>query len=341
LISKYLKDEFYLEQTQKARFINVQSRKHKKNRQMKKLLTALIILMVSQPLLAQREAMFTNNMYNMSAFNPAYAGSRDAISILLLHRSQWLNFDGGPITQSFTVHSPIYDNMGLGLSVINDKIGYENNTMVNVDYSYTIRVSTNAKLAFGLKAGLNMYSLDLSEIYGQHPGDPVFYPSNENSVLPNFGFGAYYYTEKYYIGFSIPKLFEINLQDNTYESSSSLTDKSKHYYLSAGTIFDINDMVMLKPTALVKVAMGAPIELDLSAQLIFNEKFLIGLMYRTSADLGFLAGLKITKELDFGYSFDVSTANSTWKYNEGSHEVFLRYDIGNYKNKKSIAAKYF
>lgn len=297
--------------------------------------------MAGQTLMAQKEAMYSHYMYNMSAFNPAYAGSRDAISILLLHRSQWVGFDGAPATQSFTVHSPIKDNMGLGLSVINDKIGYENNTNVNIDYSYTIRVSTKAKLAFGLKAGINMYHLDLSKIYEQHSGDPTFYPSNENATLPNFGFGAFYYTDKYFVGFSIPKLFELDFQNNTYESSASLTDKRKHYYLSAGSIFAISDDVKIKPASILKVAMGAPIELDLSALMIWNDKFIIGAMYRTFADLGFLAGIKITKELEFGYSYDWSTANTTGSYNDGSHEILLRYDIWNYKSKRSVAAKYF
>ncbi len=312
---------------------------------MKKALIVILILIVSLPIMAQREAMYSHYMYNMTAFNPAFAGSRDAISVLLLHRSQWVGFDGAPTTQTFTIHSPIKENMGLGLSVVNDKIGYENNTMINIDYSYTIRVSPKAKLAFGIKAGANMYNINFSEIAASHPEDPVFNSNDESTILPNFGFGTYLFNDKSYIGFSIPKLLELDFQNNTTSSSASFTDKRKHYYVSAGTIIDASEQLKIRPATIIKLAYGALIEMDISSLFIWNEKFILGGMYRTGADFGLLAGLKITKELEFGYSYDWSTTNETTVYNDGSHEIILRYDIANKnskkKNNRSLVAKYF
>ena len=161
---------------------------------MKKLITILIVLLSLTDLQAQQDPHFTHYMFNTLAVNPAYAGSRDAMTVTLLYRNQWLGFDGAPVTQTLTAHSPVFkDKVGLGLSVMNDRIGPTSNISLFGDFSYMIPVgqSRKAKLAFGLKGGLNFMKIGLDEIGIRDGLDPNFYSTVASKLLPNFGFGVY------------------------------------------------------------------------------------------------------------------------------------------------------
>lgn len=286
--------------------------------------------------------MYTHYMYNTLAVNPAYAGSRDALSITGLHRSQWIGFEGSPVTQTLTVHTPILTkNIGLGMSLINDKIGPVNTTSLYFDFAYRIRFRNNANFAFGLKGGMNLRSLGLIDLDAYDSNDPALISDVRSQFLPNFGFGMYYFTDKFYAGVSIPKLLENNFITNTTIGTTNLASEERHYFLIAGTVFTINDEIKLKPTTFIKVSNGAPIEGDITATFIFNEKFCLGAMFRTGDALGLLAGVNISEQFTLGYSFDWSYTNSTFKYNFGSHELMLRYEF-NYKVSENIhSPRYF
>jgi len=309
---------------------------------MRYIIGILIVVLSSYHSFAQQDPMFTHYAFNTLAINPAYAGTRDALTITGLHRTQWVSFPGAPVTQTLTAHSPIFiDNVGIGLSVLHDKIGPSNTSSVYLDFSYKIKINERAKLAFGLKGGLNIRKIDLTSLTVKESNDPVFQQDVKSDLLPNFGFGLYYYTDKYYVGFSIPKLLQNNFDENITSADLSLASEQKHYFLIGGAVFKVTENVKFKPTAFVKVTKAAPIEADLTANFIFLERFWAGTMFRTGDAFGALAGLNITDQLSVGYSFDWSLVNKTGRYNGGSHEIMVRYDFI-FKDQKMIRSpRYF
>ncbi len=308
---------------------------------MKKLITALS-LFVSFASYSQQEAMFTHYMYNTLSVNPAYVGSRDALTITGLNRNQWVGFDGAPITQTLTVHSPVgSDQIGLGLSVIQDKIGPTKNTSVYADFAFRIRLTQKSKLAFGLKGGFNFFSADLPSVLLDQQSDALFAKKLEDRMMPNFGFGIYYSRERFYAGISTPKLLENNYFEGTTLSTLSNAKERGHYFFIMGSSIKINPLIEFKPSTMIKMTTGAPIEADLTAMFEFREKLLAGAMYRSGDAVGMLVGLNLTDQLLLGYSFDFSTTNRTMKYNQGSHEIMIRYDFI-YKNVHRIKSpRYF
>lgn len=309
---------------------------------MKKILISASLLLTIMLSYGQQEAMFTHYMFNTLVVNPAYAGSRDALTITGLHRSQWVSFPGAPTTQTVTLHTPIAnDQLGLGLSVINDKIGPTNTTAIYADFAYKLKVNEKARLSFGLKGGVNLRSNKLSSLSLDESNDNAFSSNVSSKVLPNFGFGMYYYTDKFYVGLSTPKLLENNFTTNTVSGSSSLASEKRHYFLIAGTVFPITENIKLKPTGFMKVTEAAPIEGDITLTALFKDKFWAGLMFRTGDALGVLVGANITDQLSLGYSFDWSYTNTTFKYNAGSHELMLRYDLIYNNAKKIRSPRYF
>jgi type IX secretion system PorP/SprF family membrane protein len=309
---------------------------------MRKIIIIIQICLLAYGVSAQQDPMFTHYAFNTLAINPAYAGTRDALTITGLNRMQWVSFDGAPITQTLTGHSPIINkNIGLGLSVLNDKIGPTNTLSFYIDFSFKININEKAKLSFGLKSGLNYKKANLTDLQLTDPDDPLFLADQKSKLLPNFGFGLYYYTDKYYVGLSIPKLLENNFTESTISGDVNLASDKKHYFLIGGAVFNLSKDVILKPTSFVKVTNGAPIEMDLTANFILKEKFSVGLMYRTGDAIGILAGINITDQLSVGYSFDFSTANKTFKYNQGSHEIMIRYDLMFKESKIIRSPRYF
>jgi type IX secretion system PorP/SprF family membrane protein len=286
--------------------------------------------------------MFTHYAFNTQAINPAYCGSRDAMTVTALHRSQWVSFPGAPVTQTLSINTPILNyKIGLGLSILNDKIGPSNITSVYFDFSYRIKLGPKAKLAFGLKGGLNVNNINLTALNTKEDFDPLFLEDLNSKLLPNFGFGLYLSTENYYLGLSIPKLMENNFLENTVSGSVNLASEEKHYFFIAGAVLKLSEDIKLKPTTFIKVTNAAPIEGDITTSVIFKDRLWIGAMYRTGDAFGALAGLNITDKLSVGYSFDWSTTNKTSRYNHGSHEIMIRYDYRFRETKMIRSPRYF
>jgi len=300
-------------------------------------LIAMMIFTVST--YAQQDAMFTHYMFNTQSINPGYAGTRDALTITGLHRSQWVGFDGAPTTQTLTGHSPIFnDKLGLGLSVINDRIGPITATSFFIDFAYKFQVNKKGKLSLGIKGGANMMSSDFDDLNLETSNDNTFNQGIQNQFLPNFGFGAYYYEDTWYAGISVPKLLE---NDFSATNTSNLSHEKRHYFFIAGAVFELNRNIKLKPTTFIKVVPGAPFDADLTATFSFQDKFWAGPMYRLGDALGVLLGYQFTEQLSAGYSFDWSYINKTVSYNGGSHEIMLRYDFFFGYNKKILSPRYF
>ncbi|MRX67634.1 type IX secretion system membrane protein, PorP/SprF family [Flavobacterium resistens] len=297
-----------------------------------------VILFVTIAGHAQQDAQYTQYMYNTININPAYAGSRGALSIFGLYRTQWVGLDGAPETSSFSVNTPINNsNLGIGGSLVNDKIGPTNENNISVDVSYTIQTSANFKLSFGIKGTANIFNLDVSKLNPDISGDPQF-QDLDNKFTPNVGAGVYWHSDKAYVGFSIPNFIETNRYD---DNDIAIFKDKINYYLMAGYVFDLDkyQYIRFKPAVLTKMVEGAPLQVDLSANFMFFDKFVAGVAYRWSASLSAMVGFQITDGLYLGYGYDHETTNLN-NYNSGSHEIFLRYEFFT-KNGKITTPRFF
>jgi type IX secretion system PorP/SprF family membrane protein len=290
---------------------------------MKKTNTLLIAATIlCAGLKAQQDPMFTHYMYNTLWLNPAYAGTRNALSFTAIHRSQWAGYSGAPTDQSLTMHMPIQTtNVGLGLSFLNDRIGPTKSTLAAIDVSYRVKLDAYSHLSFGIKGLANFYRNDLSSLSLDQQNDAAF-AQNTSLIMPNVGAGVYYYHDRFYAGFSSPRLLINNLNSN---GGSSI--EQRHFYTILGAMFRLPNSVNFKPTVFIKATKGAPLQADVTATFILKEKYNLGLMYRTGDAVGILAGYDITTQFYVGYAFDWSVANVTGHFNPGSHEIVLRYDL--------------
>ena len=284
----------------------------------------LLFVLVVQSVTAQQDPQYTQYMYNTLTVNPGYTGSTEGIDAVLLHRSQWIGIDGAPRTQAFSIHSPMWnDKVGLGLSAINDRIGPADEFYIDGNFSYTLYLGEQSKLAFGLKAGARVLNIDWSRGRYYQEGDPLLNTNINNNIAATIGSGIYYYTDKWYAGASIPNFIKDNYYNDVQET---VVSDRLHYYVMGGYVFDLSDSVKFKPAVLGKIVKGSPITVDGSANFLFQEKFTLGAAYRWDDAVSALVGFQITKELFLGYSYDYSTTELS-KYNDGSHEVILRFQL--------------
>jgi type IX secretion system PorP/SprF family membrane protein len=309
---------------------------------MKTKFIGLILVLLSGISYAQQDAQYTQYMYNTIVVNPAYAGSREAMSIFALHRAQWLGLDGAPVTNNFSIHTPINgSNVGLGFSVINDRIGPSDENNIAVDFSYSIHTSDRYKLSFGLKASANLLNVDFTKLNIYNPADPRFHNNIDNKFSPNIGVGFYLHSDNTYFGLSAPYLLETKHFDKSADNSSSsfVAAEKIHYYFIAGHVFDLSANVQFKPSVLTKMVQGAPLQVDLSGNFLINEKFTAGIAYRWDASFSGLVGFQLSDSWFVGYSYDMDTTKLA-NYNSGSHEIFLRYELFN-KNNRIISPRFF
>lgn len=284
---------------------------------------------------AQQDAQFTQYMYNTININPAYAGSRGAMSLFLMHRTQWVGLDGAPETNTASLNTPINNsNIGVGLSVVNDKIGPTTENAISADVSYTVQASEDYKLSFGIKGTANFFSLDRNKLLPENQNDPSLVGFNK--FTPNIGAGVYLHSDKTYVGLSVPNL----IQTNRYNDNDVALFKEKiNFYLIAGRVFDFSESVKFKPALLTKVVSGAPLQVDVSGNFMFFDKLVLGVAYRWDAAISAMAGFQVTDGLYIGYGYDHETTNLK-NYNSGSHEIFLRYELFSNYN-KIISPRFF
>ena len=284
---------------------------------------------------AQQDAQYTQYMYNTINVNPAYAGSRGALSIFGLHRTQWVGMDGAPVTNSFSVNTPINESkLGVGLSVVNDKIGPTVENNLSADISYTIQTSETWKLSFGIKASASMFDLNISDLNPADQNDPQF--QNFQKFSPNIGAGIYFHSDKAYIGLSVPNFIQ---NDNINGDDVAIYKELMSYYFIAGYVFDINYNLKFKPALMTKLTAGAPLQIDLSGNFMYNDKFVLGAAYRWDAAFSAMAGFQVYEGLFVGYAYDSDTTNLK-NYNSGSHELFLRFELFNHLN-KIVSPRFF
>ncbi len=288
---------------------------------------------------AQQDAQYTQYMYNTISVNPAYAGSRGVLSLFGLYRTQWIGLDGAPETSTFSLNTPLSDNskLGLGVSLVNDKIGPTVENTLSADLSYSIPTSESFKLSFGVKATANLFNLDVSKLSFENQGEEQF-QDLQNKFTPNVGAGVYWHSDRAYLGFSIPNFIETNRYDDN--TTAILKDKINYYFI-AGYVFNLDKLeyIRFKPALLTKMVQGAPLQVDVSGNFMFYDKFTVGLAYRWSASVSAMAGFQVSKGMYIGYGYDHETTNLR-RYNSGSHEIFLRYEFFN-SYKKMISPRFF
>jgi type IX secretion system PorP/SprF family membrane protein len=313
---------------------------------MKTLINIIATLILSSGCLsiyAQQMPMYTHYMYNTLVVNPAYAGSRDALTVTGLNRSQWVGFEGAPTTQTLTIHAPLRnEHIGLGLAVVQDKIGPVRTSSVTGTFAYIMKLTPKAKLSLGLSAGINIFQANLNTLLLDQQSDPVFLNNIDGRITPDFGFGAYYAREKFYAGVSVPNLLQNSYsQVNDVNGNTLISREQRHYFFITGTMLKLSDNLALKPTTLIKVTQGAPIQADLTAMFVIMNKFQLGAMFRSGDAAGGLFGFDITNQFHVGYAYDWSYALSSSKYNSGSHEIMLRYDFLLFDKRQIQNPRYF
>lgn len=298
---------------------------------MKKLLL-LALCLIGLNATAQQDPMYTQFFSNKIVVNPAYAGTREAISLVGLYRNQWTGFEGAPKTTTLSIHSPIKTtNSGLGLSLVYDQLGIQRNYSVKAAYAYRLRLPFG-NLSMGVDAEFKKQDMLWNESNPLQSGDPEI-PYGQNSLfLPNFGAGLYLYNDNYYVGLSVPKLLENELNYENINPNGTAIQR-RHYFAMAGVLIPVSQMVSIKPAVLVKYEHKSPLEVDFNAMAIFNERFWIGATYRTNDSFDALVQYHMENGLRIGYAYDFTLTDLS-RANSGSHEIMIGYDFN--RRKKGI-----
>ena len=277
--------------------------------------------------LAQQEVMVSQYMFNGLFINPAYAGSHTYATSSLLHREQWVDVPGAPRTSMLAFDAPLYSNrMGLGLSVVRDEIGVSRDMEIAGHYAYRIKLG-GGKLAFGLKAGMSLYSAQLDQLTYWDENDAVFAQNVNNAVVGKFGFGMYYHDKEHYLGVSVPTLFAADKAVRVDGSQVRENFFTNHFYINAGKVFHLNEDFDLKPSFLVKYEQSAPLEADINCNVLYKERFWLGAGYRTGDAIVGMVEYQISPRLRAGYAYDFAL-NKLRTYTSGSHELMVGLDFG-------------
>lgn len=295
---------------------------------MKKLILLVFFFLSILKASAQQEPHFTQYMSNMSVINPAYATDTPAILNLgTLYRYQWAGIKGAPKTFTLFAHTPVNDKIETGFSLVSDDIGdgVKKQTSLFADFAYVLQLDETQKLSFGLKAGFSTISTNFNgfELNDTRP-DLAF--ENTNETVPNFGVGAYYFTDNYYIGLSVPNILSSEHSGSSGNQINSFGTHRVHGYLTGGYVFDMNENFKLKPAAMAIFVEGAPVSVDLTANVLYNEKFELGAAYRFGDAVSVLMNVNVTPNLRVGYSYDYTISNLS-QFNSGSHEIVLLYNL--------------
>lgn len=306
---------------------------------MKNIILALM-LMLGVSAFAQQDQHYSQYMFNGLVINPAYAGSNDRISTAFFHRMQWVGFEDYPVTQSFSIHTPMaHQSMGLGLHIQNDKIGPIQNTSITASSAYRINFNEGV-LSFGMQAGVMNYTFDDSKIDALHPEDVKLV--GFSTMVPDIGFGTYYVKKNYYVGFSIPHLIQSKINERL--TSQDFAQLTRHYYFTAAYQYQINRDFAVVPSMLLKTLRFAPrfagnnqhfqtSSLDITTHLKYQDKFWIGGTYRAGDSFNAQLGMDISSFVDamehplkIGYAYDMTTSNLS-AFNNGSHEIMMIFDF--------------
>lgn len=287
--------------------------------------TLLIILLVPQKGVCQQDPVFNQYMNNLLTIQPAYAGLTGYTNVTAMSRIQWVGFEGAPTTNTVTIQGPLLKyNVGLGLSLINDRFGPVRQNGLYIDYAYRILINNNDQyISFGIKGGFNRYEALLSELSTHDPNDPASIQDINKKYLPNAGFGFLWHSDVFFVGFSVPKFFKNRINS---DSGASVYQEMVNYYGMGGIVFDLTESVKFKPTVLYRWSESSPGLVDLTANFLFFDRIWAGATYRIKNSYGLLFQAYVSKQLKIGYAYDLTTFHPS-QANAGTHEFMLSYDF--------------
>lgn len=287
--------------------------------------------------MGQQDPQYTQYMLNTQVINPALVGLRGVSTVGALYRSQWIGLDGAPTTQTLHFNTPLSEKVGIGFSVVNDEIGNgtSKETFFDASFSYSLPVSDFANISFGIKASANILNVDFTKLINY--GAEANLPNIDNKFSPNFGVGTFFNTERFYVGVSVPHIFETKHFNNDYKDTFLATERL-NFYMMSGYMIDLDKDLRLRPGILVKAVQGAPLSMDLSASMLYNERFSVGAAYRLGSALSALFGFQVSEKFLVGLAYDRETSElGGTQFNDGSVEVFLRFDFLNQSSRYNPA----
>ncbi|MBK7382574.1 MAG: type IX secretion system membrane protein PorP/SprF [Flavobacteriales bacterium] len=291
-------------------------------------LLAVLIGLLAFGASAQQEVMVSQYMFNGLFLNPAYAGSHGYVSSSMLHRTQWLQVDGAPRTSMVAIDGPLMSNtMGLGFSIVHDQIGISRDLDISGHYAYRLNLGNHGSLAFGLRAGVSVYSARLSDLRYWDANDPLYQTDIVNAPVGKFGFGLYWHNATSYIGLSVPTIYASDGKLSMNANDAVDHYFTQHYYLQAGKVFPLSESFDIKPSTMIKYLPSAPIEADVNCNLLYRERVWFGLGYRTGDALVGMVEYQVNPQIRIGYAYDMTTSRLR-TYTSGSHEVMLGVDFG-------------
>ncbi|KAA2218561.1 PorP/SprF family type IX secretion system membrane protein [Maribacter flavus] len=282
------------------------------------------VFLVSNTVFGQKEPQYTQYMYNIGSFNPAYVGTVETPEIAALYRAQWIDIPGAPRTIRIGTNLPLSnETMGLGFNVVNDQIGPVTQTYADLSYSYQVNLSDETKLSFGMDAGGSFLNVDFSKGTFENPGEPL----NQEQITrfyPTIGAGLFMYADQWYLGASVPNFLTEGIYND--DVASIVEDKLQFNFIG-GYVFDLSDGLKFKPAFLVNTLSGAPVNINLSTNFLISDVLTVGASYRLDNAFSGLAGFQISNGTFIGYSYDYNT-NPLGEFNSGSHEVILKFYLG-------------
>lgn len=304
------------------------------------ILIIAILLSLSRFSMAQNQHNVSQYMLYHAFINPAAISNDNNFNAAVFHRSQWIGISGAPITQGLSLNLPFKGAKNtLGLMVIYDKIGVNNSTQISAAYAYKLKLSQKLHWAFGLNAFMNITQSNYNSLESDNVYDPSFSNNTASIVMPNFKFGTYLTGSKFYAGFAIPNILE-NKIAGTNKGETKFNAQNLHYYLHGGYLFQLDPKNALGVSTLIKQASGAPMQIDINAQYIYNKKLGLGLSYRTSKELVLMANYQLTPMLKLGYAYDYNMSKLS-KYTSGSHEIMLVFSMVKEKSPVSFFSPRF
>jgi type IX secretion system PorP/SprF family membrane protein len=300
----------------------------------------LITLLAGCPKTAQsqQDPVYTQYVSNLLTIQPAYAGISGVLAISALSRAQWVGWEGAPNSNTFTINLPLKSvNVGLGLSLLNDKWGPIQQNGVYADYAYRIPLKHRQFLAMGIKGGFNTYHARFKDLELNDPNDPTFAQNVDFRLLPNVGVGALWHSDLFFLGVSVPKLFRNNIVD---DSEQKVYREVIHFYFMSGIIFPLNYNVRLKPTLLYRWSEDTPSYIDIGANFLVYERVWFGVTYRIKNAYALSFQFKVNNQLQFGYSFDLTSFHENMVHS-GTHEFTINYEFQYGRWSKRYSTRYF
>lgn len=299
---------------------------------------SIIVVIFELNIYGQQKPMFTQYMSNLLPTNPAYAGTGGRFNVSLFAREQWVGYEGAPSSQMLIINSPILGHsFGVGLTIINDKVGPLQQTGAYIDFAFNFKIKNNLRLSMGLKSGFNFSIPKFDDVKLVEQNDPAFTDGIKGSFMPNFGFGVYLYSPQYYFGVTIPELFNNDMGKEG--GASDIGSQKMHFFVIGGYVWTLSKNIKFKPSGLMKMVSGSPPSFDVTCNFILYDKLWLGVMYRIGDALGFIAQYQINDFFRVGYSFDLALTKMM-KYNYGTHEIMISFELP-YKTIRIKTPRYF